>query len=129
MRTRKILYSHIICIACVLAGVLAFPAKTYAYNNDVSSGVVPVVFYINDGEYVVLDSETYEEVKTLGTYSGECGGGSGFFIGKEDEDPQYIVTNEHVVDDYIYCGMGEDIYYYFFKNNKYLFVANEKIEW
>lgn len=114
MRTRKILYSHIICIACVLAGVLAFPAKTYAYNNDVSSGVVPVVFYINDGEYVVLDSETYEEVKTLGTYSGECGGGSGFFIGKEDEDPQYIVTNEHVVDDYIYCGMGEDIYYYFF---------------
>ena len=33
--------------------------------------------------------------------------GTGFFIGKAGEDPQYIVTNHHVVEDYVNLGKGE----------------------
>lgn len=38
---------------------------------------------------------------------GWIGQGTGFFIGKAGEDPQYIVTNHHVVEDYVNFGKGE----------------------
>lgn len=34
--------------------------------------------------------------------------GSGFFIGKDGEDPQYLVTNHHVIADYLYFGAGQN---------------------
>ncbi len=33
--------------------------------------------------------------------------GSGFFIGKDGEDPEYLITNHHVVEDYLIAGSGE----------------------
>lgn len=35
------------------------------------------------------------------------GRGSGFFVGAEGKDPQYFITNYHVVEDYLKCGSGE----------------------
>lgn len=35
------------------------------------------------------------------------GHGSGFFVGKAGKDPQYLVTNYHVVEDFILYGAGE----------------------
>lgn len=35
------------------------------------------------------------------------GRGTGFFVGKEGENPQYLVTNRHVIDYYIKWGQGE----------------------
>ena len=43
---------------------------------------------------------------TGGSYIGRFRG-SGFFIGKKNADPQYIITNHHVVDYYIKNGSGE----------------------
>lgn len=34
--------------------------------------------------------------------------GSGFFIGNEGEDPQYLITNHHVIADYLYFGAGQN---------------------
>lgn len=58
---------------------------------DAKNGVVVV------SEYVALD----------GVEAGVAHG-SGFFIGKEGEDPQYLVTNYHVIADYLYFGAGQN---------------------
>ncbi len=103
----------IVSAAIVLvAGISAFSETVYAYNQDVSSGVVPVVFYVNKGEYVVVDTTTKNGkiVQRLGEFSGEVSGGSGFFVGEENKDPQFVVTNAHVVEDYV--GYGEGATYY-----------------
>ncbi len=57
---------------------------------DAKNGVVVV------SEYVSLD----------GTEVGVAHG-SGFFVGNEGEDPQYLVTNHHVIADYLYYGAGQ----------------------
>lgn len=44
------------------------------------------------------------------TQSGQAlfgGWGTGFFVGKEGENPEYLITNHHVVDDYLNYGSGE----------------------
>lgn len=58
---------------------------------DAKNGVVVV------SEYVALDG-----IEAGVAY------GSGFFIGKEGEDPQYLVTNHHVIADYLYFGAGQN---------------------
>lgn len=35
------------------------------------------------------------------------GWGTGFFVGKEGEDPQYLITNYHVIKNYVEGGFGE----------------------
>lgn len=34
--------------------------------------------------------------------------GSGFFIGEEGKDPQYLITNHHVIEDFLYYGAGQN---------------------
>lgn len=58
---------------------------------DAKNGVVVVT------EYVALDG------KVEGAWHG-----SGFFVGKEGEDPQYLITNHHVIADYLYYGAGQN---------------------
>lgn len=101
-----------LCISAMIAGAIIFPMSTYAYDNNVSSGVVPVVFYVKDGAYVVVDMNTKNKkiVNTLESFSGEISAGSGFFVGEEGKDPQFIVTNCHVVEDYIGYGEGNSYY-------------------
>ena len=109
---KKRIVGVVLCIAALLAGSITFPVSTYAYDNNVSSGVVPVVFYVKDGAYVVVDMNTKSKkiVQTLENFSGEISAGSGFFVGEEGEDPQFIVTNCHVVEDYIGYGEGNSYY-------------------
>ncbi|MBR6328786.1 MAG: trypsin-like peptidase domain-containing protein [Lachnospiraceae bacterium] len=109
MVSRKV---GVFLIAMMLfAAIMPFSEQTiYAYNADVSSGVVPIVFYVNNGAEVVVDTENnYKIVETLASYTGEWSSGTGFFVGAENENPQYIVTNAHVVEDYV--GLGEGAFY------------------
>lgn len=79
-----------------------------AFDNSVREGVVPVVFYLKSAQvkYLSADGNTV----TDGSYLGEMeySSGSGFFVGNPDEDPQYVVTNEHVVDDFVNANEGEN---------------------
>lgn len=84
----------------------AMTATAGAFDNSVREGVVPVVFYLKDARLVYLSTDgavtkgnTVDEV--------EWSGGSGFFVGNTGEDPQYVVTNYHVVEDYIATNEGE----------------------
>lgn len=61
-----------------------------------------------------FDSEVRESVAVvatvLGTPEGEeslAGWGTGFFVGNPDEDAEYLITNHHVVADFLEHGKGE----------------------
>ena len=72
--------------------------------KDARNGVVAVVFYLKDAKWIVSDGKTDQIVEEIGDT--EYSGGSGFFVGKDGEDPKYIVTNCHVIDDYVAAGEG-----------------------
>ena len=61
-----------------------------------------------------FDVSTRESVVVVATYLdtqhyGEAGfgWGTGFFVGNQGEDPSYLVTNYHVIEDYVDFGSGE----------------------
>lgn len=100
--------SSVIALALVL-GLLIPCNKTFASDQvdhevlDARNGVVKIAFYLNDAAY-------YAEAQNGKLYllkdRGEIGeihfsSGTGFFIGIDGENPEYLVTNEHVVDEYV----------------------------
>lgn len=91
-RKKTAIWLFSVCLLAVLGctgcGGAGSAASGYA---DAKNGVVVV------SEYVALD----------GVEAGVAHG-SGFFIGKEGEAPQYLVTNHHVIADYLYFGAGQN---------------------
>lgn len=71
------------------AGCSNTNSNTPGYK-EAENGVVVV------SEYVALD----------GVETGVAHG-SGFFVGKNGENPQYLITNHHVIADYLYFGGGQ----------------------
>lgn len=94
----------IIAFLMVFVGISTASVDTYAYNNSVSEGVVPIVFYLKGAYTCVTDGQQLYPLQELGDI--EWSGGSGFFVGENGEDPQYIATNCHVVEDFIDSGEG-----------------------
>ncbi len=86
-------------ICGLLAGCGQKGAGAYDITNyrDVRNGIAVVCtdlyLYDEEGQFV----------------SGIRGQGTGFFIGKSGEDPQYIVTNHHVIENYDAYGKGESV--------------------
>lgn len=101
------------CTAILLAFMLlmtSFSSITaYAFDNSVREGTVAVVFYLKNAAFYITDGTNVQWVQDLGDI--EFSGGSGFFVGATDKDPQYIVTNCHVIDDYLSANEGE-VYIY-----------------
>ena len=73
-------------LAAILVGLCAAPASA-AFDQGVLDGIVMIRAGAPDA-------------------SGEMGywRGTGFFVGKEGENPQYIVTNCHVVEEFVLAG-------------------------
>lgn len=99
--------AFVMTLTIVLSSFTGFSA--YAFDNSAREGVVAVVFYVKDATTGVVVGSQFIPTKELGDI--ELSGGSGFFVGKDGEDPQYIVTNHHVVDDYINANEGETFIY------------------
>lgn len=82
----------IISILLVIFAVFAVPNVTYSAGFDPSVRNSVVV------------------VETCAEVNGQIinfGWGSGFFVGELNKDPMYIVTNYHVIEDFIESGSGE----------------------
>ena len=78
------------CLLCALLMAMAMASPAFAaFNQDVLNGVVVV----------------YVEIYQGGEYYGYSTG-TGFFVGEEREDPQYLVTNCHVIQYYLATGGG-----------------------
>ncbi len=73
-------------LAALLAGVLAVPALA-AFDNDTLDGIVMITTGAPDKD----GHMNYWR-------------GTGFFVGEAGKDPQYIVTNCHVVEEFILAG-------------------------
>lgn len=93
---KKRMWALLICV-CMAVGMLLTgcggekgTASGITDYTQAKNGVVVV------SEYVALDGE---EVGIAH--------GSGFFVGVEGENPQYLITNHHVIEDYLYYGAGE----------------------
>ena len=90
-RKRAAVWLISICLLTVLGCTGCGSGSSASGYADAKNGVVVV------SEYVALD----------GMEAGVAHG-SGFFIGKEGENPQYLVTNHHVIADYLYFGAGQN---------------------
>ncbi|MDD6489370.1 MAG: trypsin-like peptidase domain-containing protein [Clostridia bacterium] len=90
----------------VMLAFLAMPVlSVQAFDNNVKSGTVAIVFYMKDATLGLKDSSgNFQATEKLGDTP--ISAGSGFFVGKEGEPAQYIVTNEHVIDDYVNAKEG-----------------------
>lgn len=75
--------------ALLLVGLM--PAASADFDVSTRESVVVVATY--------LDTQNYGEAG--------FGWGTGFFVGKQGEDPSYLVTNYHVIEDYVDFGSGE----------------------
>ena len=60
---------------------------------------------VRDGVAVVLCMFEVEDYGQLGYYST----GTGFFVGEDSADPQHLITNYHVISDYVKFGSGERV--------------------
>ena len=75
------------------------------------TGIFGITFPVSASES--FHSESRESVAVVYTClelnAGEYGfgWGTGFFVGKTGEDPTYLVTNYHVISDYVEYGSGE----------------------
>lgn len=78
-----------IVLTFMMTLLLALPAYAAELDKEATEGVVLIY------ENIVLDGEFYGE-----------GMGSGFFIGEKGKDPEYIVTNYHVIDYFVRSGGG-----------------------
>lgn len=84
--------SRIVNVLIVLTIVFsgALPVRAAEFNQEVRESIV----YVE--EDIVIDGE----------YIGAARG-TGFFVGVKGEDPQYIVTNHHVIADFLDVGGGQ----------------------
>lgn len=81
----------IVNIALVLAAMFftVLPVQASEFNEDILNSVVLV----------------YEDIVQDGEWLG-YGTGTGFFVGYEGEDPEYFVTNYHVIEVFVEVGGG-----------------------
>ena len=119
-KSLKSLASVLLALVLVVSTISLFNIHALAdYKQDVSSGVVPVCLYLTNAGYYVTDGYDFQKMQDLGDIC--WGAGSGFFVGNKGENPQYIVTNAHVVVDYVNTGEGNRVIIYtgYYYNNTY----------
>ena len=83
---KKLRHLAAVLMAAVLAAVCAVPALA-AFDQNTLNGIVMIRTGAPDADGTM----TYWQ-------------GTGFFVGAQGEDPQYIVTNCHVVEEFILAG-------------------------
>ncbi len=78
-----------------LGFVLSTGTNAYAYNTEVDGAVVAVSVYAKNAQLCAVDGNNIVPIKDLGDI--DLSWGSGFFIGDVRENPEYFVTNYHVI--------------------------------
>ena len=107
-------------LAVLMIAVFALPVSAAAssFNTEVRQSIAPILYY-----------------NTIGGENTPVSIGTCFFIGKTSENPQYVVTNHHVVEDFLAEGAGESGYvtdgvnlYNFKGSMRVHFDANDSVE-
>lgn len=94
MRIRKLCrQAFMLLVLFILGQAGTMKVHASAFNTEVRESTVVVA--------------TYLEIP--GTYGEIIGWGTGFFVGSPDENPEYLITNHHVISDFQNCGAGETV--------------------
>lgn len=93
---RKLALLFMICITWLSTCISAF-AESDGVDAEVKKGVAVLATY-EEAKAYTLDGTLVESEE------GIIGYGSCFFVGASKENPQYLVSNHHVVDDYLNFG-------------------------
>lgn len=90
------IFALVLCLlaALLLTGCQSNNAPTTTYNDAKQGTAVVADFVIREDTGRIIAGGT----------------GSGFFVGKAGENPQYIVTNHHVVADFLEWNAGQQTY-------------------
>lgn len=80
----------VLLLVCMLLSGCAKETQPFTYQ-DAKNGVVRIYYRLKTASGQVITAKR----------------GSGFFVGKEGENPEYLITNHHVVKDYLGFGSGE----------------------
>lgn len=83
----------VVLVVGFLLGTRAVPAQASGFKAEVRDSVVVVATSLGT-------PDGYEEL---------AGWGTGFFVGNPDEDVEYLITNHHVIEDFLEYGKGEYI--------------------
>lgn len=105
MRTRLLQRMRIaILLVCALLTTVCMGSRSYAFEGSAQDGTVAIVFYLKGAFAFITDGEHTQTLEQYGDT--QYSSGSGFFIGASGEDPQYIVTNCHVIQSYLKADEG-----------------------
>lgn len=102
------------CMLLLLVATCVTPA--FAFDNSVKEGAVAVVFYLKNAGFYISTDQGFQRMEDLGDQKWSAG--SGFFVGDSGMDSQYIVTNCHVIDDYVNASEGGTYLYYYGDSNQ-----------
>ncbi len=75
--------------------VLSISTNAYAYNTEVDGGVVAVYVYAKGAKICAVQNDSLVTLQDLGDIA--LSSGSGFFVGDVRKNPEYFVTNYHVI--------------------------------
>ena len=104
--------------SCALILLMLFGVILGAFGTGTMEAYADSPTDVRDSVAVVLEqvniTDEYGDNYTYEWY------GSCFFIGKSRENPQYLVTNYHVIEYYVLYGEGQTVYDYGTVNKAYL---------
>lgn len=93
----------VLALCMLLLSLLLTGCQSAAISSytDAKQGVAVVACYVEtEGDPDIPDGMIVDGAT-----------GTGFFVGKDGEDLQYLVTNHHVVEAFLECGAGKPGYY------------------
>lgn len=100
------IFPFLMTLVLVLQSFFLADITVYAKIKDISNCVVKVVVYVEGGGYYCYNNG-WVSLEPYGYSFGDANGngwwasGSGFFVGKPGENPSYLITNDHVIDDFL----------------------------
>ena len=98
-----------ILIAALIFVCSISPAFAETNINEVRNSVAVLAVYGHIDVYQKYLSDGVENLRLADSYEDIVGTGTCFFIGSKDESPKYLVSNYHVIEDYI-TGLFDDYY-------------------
>ena len=92
-------------LAMLLVVGIATTINCKVYAADATSEVRESIVVV----YTCIELKNGKEI--------QFGWGTGFFVGDPEENPEYLITNHHVIEEYLGAGKGE-LYEYQYAKGK-----------
>ncbi len=101
-----VLLALTVLLSGMMCGSISAQAANGGYNTEVDEGIAVVIVQATGTMKIVdKDKNVYQQF----SYDSWNSQGTGFFVGEKGKDPQYLLTNHHVVDSFLENGKGGNV--------------------